>query len=778
MTAGRYAGTRVRRVEDTRLLTGAGTFTDDVTRPGLLHACFVRSPHARAAIVSVDSSEAMARPGVLAVFTAADLNKDVREQWYTLDGPHAPDTPRPPLADAMVRYVGDLVALVVAEDRYLAEDAAELVMVDYDPLPPVVDYATARDAPDLVHAGYPGNVAGEMAGAPPESLAPVYDGAAHVVAETIREQGQAAVPIETRGLIVEWSGASGELTIWAATQAPHEIRMFCSRLLGVPEHKIRVIARDVGGGFGQKVVPLREDTCLMLAARKVPGPLKWTEDRRENLLSAGHARHEHGDVRMAFDDDGTMLAASIDHVMDVGAYPTPWPLGPGIAVGMMFPGPYRVGAGTFKHTSMFSSTAGRTAYRGPWAFETLAREVTLDIAARRIGIDPAELRRRNLLRRDEMPYTSPVGMPYDHMSPLETFEQALSILGYDEFRKAQAAAREEGRYLGVGISTYVEPTASAMPYYGTEGATIRIEPSGKVNVYLAGGSTGNSLETTAVMLAAGALGASIEDVSTIQGDTAVTPFGAGTGGSRSGPMIAGAVGETAAVLRAKLLAIAAAKLEAAESDIELAVSQASVRGDPDACVTFAEMADLAYFQPAMLPPGVSAGLEASARYAATAPMLWANATHVCTCEVDVVTGAVRLLRYVVSEDCGPMINPSVVEGQVAGGVVQGIGGALLEHLAYDADGNPIATTFMDYLLPTATEVPVIEHGHVETPGPGPGGYKGVGEGGAIGAPAAVANAVADALAPFGVTVTRLPLTPDAIVGLLSSAESGVSRSTA
>ncbi|MCL2585173.1 MAG: xanthine dehydrogenase family protein molybdopterin-binding subunit [Streptosporangiales bacterium] len=765
--AARYAGTRVHRVEDTRLLTGTGTFADDVTRAGLLHAFFVRSPHARAAILSVDATEALALPGVIAVFTAADLNGDIREQWYTIDGPDIPDTPRPPLADGMVRYVGDPVALVVAEDRYIAEDAAELVMVDYDPLDPVVDYATARESEVLVHDAYPGNVAGEIPGAPFETLDEVCDGAAHVLTETIREQGQAAVPMEGRGLTAEWSG--GELTLWSASQAPHEVRLFASRLLGVPEHKVRTITRDVGGGFGQKVVPQREEMCVLLAVRKVPGPLKWTEDRQENLLSAGQARHEHGDVRMAFADDGTMLATSIDHTDDVGSYPTPWPVGPGIAVGMMFPGPYRVAAGTFKHTSMFSNTVGRTAYRGPWAFETLARELCLDIAARRMGIDPAELRRRNILRRDEMPYSNPVGMPYDHMSPNETFEQALSILGYEEFRKEQAAARAEGRYLGVGISTYVEPTASAMPYYGSEGATIRVEPSGKINVYMAGGSTGNSLETTAVMLTADALGARIEDVSTIQGDTAVTPFGPGTGGSRSGPMIAGAVGETASILRERLLAIAAGKLEADVADVELSESSASVKGDPDASVTFAEIANLAYFQPAALPPGVPAGLEASARYAAQAMMLWANATHVCTCEVDTVTGAVKLLRYIVSEDCGPMINPNLVEGQIAGGVVQGIGGALMEHLAYDEDGNPVSTTFMDYMLPTSTEVPVIEYGHVETPGPNPGGYKGVGEGGAIGAPAAVANAVADALSPFGVTVTQLPLTPDAIVGLISSA---------
>ena len=769
MQAARYAGSRVQRVEDARLLTGAGTFVDDIVRPGMLHACFVRSPHARARIATIDCAEALALPGVAAVFTAADLNGDVREAWYTGTGALVPDTPRPPLAADEVRFAGDIVALVVADSRYIAEDAAEIVSVDYEPLPAVASYAAARSSQALVHSAYPGNLAGQLGGAPAETVADAFEGAAHVVEETIWQQAYAAVPMETRGLVVEWS--AGELTVWAATQAPHEVRMFAARLLGIPEHHVRVITRDVGGGFGQKVMPLREDMCLLLAARRVPGPLKWIEDRRENLLAAGQARHEHGAARLAFSADGDLVAVSLDHVQDVGAYPTPWPVGTGAATGMIFPGPYRVSRGTFTHASVFSNTAGRTAYRGPWAFETLAREVTLDIAARRIGIDPAELRRRNLLRADDMPFSNPNGMPYDHMAPLETLEQALSILDYPAFRARQAAARAGGRYLGVGISCYAEPTSAAFGYYATEGATIRIEPSGKVNVYVAGGSAGNSLETTVVQLAADALGADIADVATIQGDTAVTPFGAGTGGSRSGSMTAGAVGETAAILRAKLSALAAHKLEAAEADIELAASRAGVRGDPDApSVSFAELADIAYFNPGGLPPGMPAGLEASHRYAPATMMLWATATHICTCEVDLTTGAVRLLRYIVSEDCGHMINPSVVEGQIAGGVVQGIGGALLEELAYDDDGNPVATTFMDYLLPTAAEVPVIEYGHVEVaPGPGPGGYKGVGEGGAIGAPPAVVNAVADALVPFGVMITKLPLTPAAIVGLLDEA---------
>jgi carbon-monoxide dehydrogenase large subunit len=765
--AGRYTGARVRRVEDPRLLLGRGTFVDDIVRPRMLHACFVRSPFARARIRGIDATVALALSGVRAVFTADDINPGVHEQWYTSMGKDIPDTPRPPLADGEVRFAGDPVALVVADDRYVAEDAVDLVDIDYDPLPPVVDYVAARGSEPLVHDAYPGNVAGAMGRPASEALAAAIEAAAHAVHITIHQQAYAPVPMETRGMVAEWSGE--ELTVWAATQAPHEVRMFLARLLGIGEHQVRVIMRDTGGGFGQKVVPMREDMCIALAAMKLPAALKWIEDRRENLLSAGMSRHEHGDVSIAFDDEARIVGAYIEHVQDVGAYPTPWPVGTAAAVGMLFPGPYRVPLAGFRTTSVFSNTSGRAAYRGPWQFESVAREVLLDISARRMGIDPAELRRRNLLRQDELPCTNPNGMPYRDITPLETFEQALSILDYDAFRREQAAARATGRYLGVGTCTYVEPTTSAMPFYGSEGATIRIEPSGKVNVYVAGGSTGNSLETAVVQLTADALGVDIADVRTIQGDTAVTPFGAGTGGSRSGSMLAGAVGETAALLRERIVAIAAHHLEAAPDDIELAESHARVRGTPTAAVSLAEVADIAYFKPSNMPDGVPAGLEASARYRAGSPMIWANATHVCTCEVDTTTGAVTLLRYIVSEDCGPMINPNVVEGQIAGGTVQGIGGVLYEHLAYDDDGNPLTTTFMDYLLPTSTDVPIIEYGHIETPAPGPGGFKGVGEGGAIGAPPAVVNAIADALVPFGVEITHLPLSPAVIVELIEGA---------
>ena len=584
--------------------------------------------------------------------------------------------------------------------------------------------------------------------------------------ETIAQHAYVPAPMEGRGLLVDYSRATGELTIYAATQAPHEVRLFCARLLGLPEHRIRVIMRDTGGGFGQKVLVQRDEMCLMLAAPKVGVPLKWVEDRRENLLAAGKSRQEHGTATMAFDADGRITAAHIDFVQDCGAYPTPWPVFVAAAVGVLFPGPYRVPRAGFSAKCLYTNTVGRTAYRGPWQFESLAREVLLDIAARRMGIDPAELRRRNLLSHDDLPFTNPNGMTYDTISPLETLEQALTILDYDAFRAEQAAARAAGRYLGVGIASYVEPSTPGYGSYGTEAATIRIEPSGKVNVYIAGGSTGNSIETTVVQLTADALGADIADVHTIQGDTALTGFGAGTAGSRSASMTAGAIRETASILRDRIRAIAAHKLEAAVDDIELAESRAFVRGTPTAGVSLAEIASLAYFQPQSLPPGVPAGLEASERYTATNASIWVNATHVCTCEVDVDTGRVQLLRYIVSEDCGPMINPDVVEGQIAGGVVQGIGGVLFEHLAYDDDGNPLATTFMDYLVPSAAEVPAIEYGHIETPSPGPGGYKGVGEGGAIGAPPAVVNAVADALTPFDVTVTTLPLSPERIIELL------------
>ncbi|MCV7366333.1 xanthine dehydrogenase family protein molybdopterin-binding subunit [Mycolicibacterium duvalii] len=760
----------MERVEDSRLLTGHGSFVDDINRPGMLHACFVRSPFARARIVGFDASAALAHPGVHAVLTAADINPEVREAWHAVAGKDVPDTPRPPLAEGEVRFVGDPIAVVIAENRYVAEDALELIDVDYEPLPAVADFTRAVELAEtgaVVHDAYPDNRAGGMGGAPPDEE--TFANAAYVAAAHVYQQIHAPVPIETRGLVVEWQAAPGELTVWASTQTPHELRAFAARLLGIPAQKVRVIMRDTGGGFGQKVVPMREDMCILLAARTVSAPLKWIEDRRENLMSAGQARHVDGDVRMAFDADGNILAADIDFIQDVGAYPTPYPVLTTAAIGMFFPGPYRVPKSSFNYQTIFSNTAGLAAYRGPWQYETLTREILLDIAAREMGVDPLELRQRNILRRDEMPYVNPNGMPYDHVAPADTLDQAVKILDHEGFRREQADALEEGRYLGLGYSAYIEPTGAATGHLATEGATIRMESTGKINVYVNGGSTGNSLETTVVQLTADALGADIDDVSTIQGDTAVTPYGAGTQGSRSGPMTAGAVNEAAAILRTQILAIAANLLGADADDLELRGSRATVRTDPDRSVSFADIAYRSYYEPAML-AGTSPTLEATARFNSEAMIHWANATHACTCEVDIKTGHVTLTRYIVSEDVGPMINPNVVEGQIAGGTVQGIGGALLEEMNYDDDGNPLSSTFVDYLLPTATEVPAIEYGHVEIPGPGVGGYKGCGEGGAIGSTPAVINAINDALAPLGVTITRLPATPASIVEAIRNSQ--------
>ena len=765
--ATRYAGTRVPRVEDTRLLTGHGTYVDDIVRPGMLHACFVRSPFAHARINSIDASAALELPGVHAVLTAADINNDVHEAWHAVAGKDVPDTPRPPLAEGEVKFVGDPVAIVIAENRYIAEDALELIDVDYDPLPAIADFTQAVNHEAVVHEAYPDNVAGGLAGAPPDEEA--FSAAAYVADERIYQQTHVPVPIETRGLVVEWVAATQELTLWASTQTPHELRAFAARLLGIPAQGVRVITRDTGGGFGQKVVPMREDMCIMLAARKVPAPLKWIEDRRENLMSAGQARHVDGRARMAFDADGAITAVDIDFIQDIGAYPTPYPVLTTAAIGMFFPGPYRVPKSSFNYKTVFTNTSGLAAYRGPWQYETLTREILLDIAARKMGIDPVELRRKNLLRRDEMPFFNPNGMPYDHVAPMETFEQAVKILDHEGFRKEQAEALAQGRYLGLGFSAYIEPTGAATGHLATEGCTIRMEPTGKINVYVNGGSSGNSIETTVVQLTADALGADIADVSTIQGDTAVTPYGAGTQGSRSGPMTAGAVNEAGAILRQQLVAMAAHVLGVDEADVELANSRATSREDNSKSVSFADLAYRSYYEPQQLAPGMAATLEATARFTSQTMIHWANATHACTCEVDITTGRVTLTRYIVSEDVGPMINPNIVEGQIAGGTVQGIGGALLENLVYDDEGNPLSTTFVDYLLPTATEVPPIEYGHVEVPGPGGGGYKGCGEGGAIGSTPAVINAINDALAPLGVTVTKLPATPSQIVALIEAA---------
>jgi carbon-monoxide dehydrogenase large subunit len=534
----------------------------------------------------------------------------------------------------------------------------------------------------------------------------------------------------------------------------------------VPEANIRVTARDVGGGFGQKMFVAREECAIVLAARAVGGAVKWIEDRRENLISAGHSRNEQGTVKVAIDDDLTITAISIEHVADVGAYPPC----PAILDPTLLPGPYKIPRMGFSMAMVWTNTMGKTAYRGPWMFETTAREVAIDATARAIGADPIEVRRRNLLKFEDLPFTSPAGREFVEITPLETLEHALEMLDYEAFRKEQAQARAEGRYLGVGVSVYVEPTSMDAPSLHTEGATVRIEASGKVVAYLSTTSHGQSIETTMAQVVADALGVSYDDVTVIQADTQSTPYGPGTGGSRTAVIAGGAARRATETLRDKVTAIAAHMLEASSEDLDIADSQVSVKGTPSKAVSIADVAKLAYRQAHTLPPDVDSSLEATVRFRPTRFPTWSNATHICVVEIDPGTWQPRIMRYIVSEDCGRMINPMIVEGQIFGGVVQGIGGVLYEDFVYDADGTPLTTTFMDYLVPTAAEVPDIEVGHLETESTtNPGGFKGLGEGGAIGSHACVTNAISDALAPLGVVATKTPLGPNDIFALVQAA---------
>jgi carbon-monoxide dehydrogenase large subunit len=472
---------------------------------------------------------------------------------------------------------------------------------------------------------------------------------------------------------------------------------------------------------------------------------------------------------MAVTEDGTLLGASVDFLESTGSFPSP---GGSAAVftAMLVPGPYRLDPCSSSSRSVHTNTSGRGAYRGPWMFETVARELMIDRVAAEIGMDPLELRRRNVLHEDDMPYVMPTGMPYDQVTADLNLEQAAAMIGYEDFRRDQVRWRAEGRLVGIGMALFVEPTANSFGWMSTDGAMVRIGQNGKVDVAHSGASHGQSLETTVAQVVADEMGVDIRDVRVVQGDTDATPIGPGTGGSRSAVIVGGAVRLAAREVRTKVAEIVAHQLEAAPEDIVVEGGHAHVAGSPDRGRSLVEVANSAYAEPGSLPPGMMPGLEAQARYAPESFCTWSNACHMCTVEIDPATGEVTILRYLVSEDCGVMINPNVVEGQIAGGVVQGIGGVLLEHLPYDEDGNPLATTFVDYLLPTTTEVPEIEYGHIETPAPGnPGGHKGLGEGGAIGSPPALINAIADALAPLGVKVNSQPLGPADIVALIESA---------
>ncbi|MDA8043946.1 MAG: xanthine dehydrogenase family protein molybdopterin-binding subunit [Actinomycetota bacterium] len=762
----RLVGSRINRKEDPRLLTGRGRYVDDVVVPDMLNAAFARSDIARGRIVSIETTAAAAAPGVVAVLTGTDLNP-------LLAGPIAATPtlgmgspgPHKVLADDEVRYVGDPYAMVVARSRAEAEDAVELIELDVESLVPVADYTTALLSDERVHPQLEDNRAGGMVQPLDDELRTLLESAPYSATDTFVQNRYLAVPMETRGIVAWWDPGRMSFDIWVSTQSPHDVRTVTARVTGVSENQVRVQMGDVGGGFGQKAYLARDEQIVILASYHLGCPVKWIEDRRENLVAATSSRAERATVSIAADQLGNILGVRVDHIDEVGAYPM---AGSAAMMGaVIFTGPYRIPKLSFSTDSVYTNTCSRAPYRGPWQIETYVREQAVDSLARNMGLDPIELRRRNVLQRDQLPYLLPIGLSLDHVSPAETLEQAAAMIDYDGFRAWQRQEFAAGRLVGVGIGLYIEPQ-SAMGPYAAEPAHIRIQPDGSTDVYLGSGSHGQGIETTTAQIVSENVGVPFDTVKVHQGDTGTTPYAFGTGGSRSGPILGAAIQLAARDLRSKIVEIAAHQLEASPDDIEVTGGVAAVRGTPTRARTIGEISRSAYLDLGALPPGMEPGLETLKRYKTDMPFLFSNACHMCTVEVDGSTGSVRILRFVVSEDCGVMINPSVVEGQIAGGAVQGIGGALLEDFIYDADGNPLTTTFLDYLLPTASDVPQIEYGHVETPATTPGGFKGVGEGGAIGAPAAVANAVNDALHLVGARVREAPFSPARIVEALEA----------
>jgi len=750
------------------MLSGHGRYLADVTLPGLLQAAFVRSEVARGTVTGLDVEAARRLPGVVAVYTAADLNPGAGPLWATLyEG--APGPPLRPLAAGDVRFVGDAVALVIAENRYLAEDAAELVELDIEAGPAVVDLRRAASDEVVVHPELGTNIGGRADTLDDAAWAAVTAAAALVVTRTFHQGRATNVPMEARGVVADWDPWTPRLQVWASTQNPHELRVAYARLLGIGEQHVRVFAGDVGGGFGMKLFVTPEEACVVLAAHRLGRPVQWVEDRRENLLAAGHARHDEATITVAVAADGELLGMRMDHLEDVGAFPVGGTASSTSSIRRLLPGPYKVATAQYSGRAVYTNTCGRTAYRGPWVMETTVREQMLDHVARELGMDPLALRLRNVVQAADLPYDTGTGNVYRCVTPAETIEQAAELIGYDQFRVTQADARRAGRCVGIGLAAFIEPTGMGAGMLGTDQATMRVEPSGVVNVYMGTGSTGNSIETTIPQVVAEYLGCALEDVVFHQGDTDSAPWGHGTGGSRSAVVAGGAARAAALELRTKVLRVAAELLEAAPDDLELTASVVSVRGTPSRTVTLSQVAAMVYRRPESLPADIDQGLEVALRYRPRDPYTWSNACHACICEIDTDTGVVDLQRFVVSEDCGVMINPMVVEGQIAGGVAQGIGGALLEHFVYDADGTPATTTFLDYLLPTAMDVPDIEVGHIETRSNSLGGYKGMGEGGAIASPAAVANAVNDALSHLGVQVAQFPMTPTRVLDAIDSA---------
>jgi aerobic carbon-monoxide dehydrogenase large subunit len=761
-------GRSITRVEDQRLLTGRGRYVDDVRVPGTLHACFLRSPHAHARLGHIDVGSARSVPGVVCVLTGRDMADLVARLASFYDVPALRRIEFDAMTQDKVRFCGDLVAMAVAESRYAAEDGCDEIDVEYDVLPAVTssEQGLRSDAP-LVFDDIGTNVVFDDS-ASFGDIEAAFRQARHVVSRTFRQYRQSPCPMETRGGIAAFDPHTGELTYHASTQSGHSLRQAIALFLRHPLQLTRVTAGDNGGSFGEKFTMTREDLCVCAASRLLGRPVKWIEDRRENLMAGGHAREEVMEAELALAADGTILGLKAKLTVDGGAYPAirlymPAELYSSVREDM--PSAYRIPAFELSCQCVATSKATYVAYRGPWEVETWVRERLLDEAAHDIGIDPVELRRRNLITPAEQPYKTVTGAVLDDVTAGQALETVLAALDYPALRARQRAARHEGRYLGIGIAGHCEHNGRAGV---TERTTVRVELDGTVTVLTAQLQTGQGHQTTLAQLVADELSVPFGHVRLVYGDTSRVPFKViGTGGSMASTMATGSVLAATRQVADQIRRVAGHLLECDPGDIEIAGARAIVRGDPSSALPLAEIAQTAYLRPLRLPAGLDPCLEATATYHWPGHQ-WTVATHGCLVEVDPRTGKVDIEKYVAAVDCGTVINPAIVEGQIRGGIAQGIAGVLYEHSQYDEDGQYVASMFMDYLVPTAAEIPDIEIRLL----PGPEGAvrpRGIGESGAIAAPATLTNAIADALSPLGVRVTRQYLPPSVIVDLIGQA---------
>lgn len=773
----RWIGQRRQRVEDPYLLTGRGTFVDDLEPRGTLHVAFVRSTIASGKIIALDLAPALDEPGVVAAFSAAELGE--LKLRAVLERPEFVPTDMPALACGRVRHVGEPIAVVLATTPYEAEDGAEAVVVEYaeDEAVASLDAALAEGAPQL-HDDAVGNLLLDVNLEFGGNVSAVFGSAAHVVEVEVSTGRLSALPMEGRAFLASYDERSRQIVLHSSTQVPHLVRTGVAQGLGIDESQVRVIVPDVGGGFGQKAVVAREEVVAAALCRKLGRPVKWVEDRREGLMSGFQAREQRYRLRGAFDSDGTLLALEGDILCDIGAYSC-FPFSCGVEVLMAaneLPGPYRCEHYKVRSRGVATNKAPMAPYRGvsrPQA--VLALERLMDAAARHLHIGRVELRDRNLVSSDEFPYRNVTGATYDAGSYRESLAACAEYLGYSTFGQVKEEARRKGRLVGLGIGCFVEPTAYGTASFGArkmtivpgyEQATVRMDATGRVVVMVATLSHGQGHATTYGQIVADRLGIDPDRVQVVQGDTDVVPHGWGTFASRSIVAGGGALTIASDKLGEELRRIAAHLLEASPQDIELADGEARVRGDPAARVPIRDIARAAHHRSNTLPPELGRGLEVIGRFDPEGT--FSNATHGALVEVDPETGGVKILRYVVVEDCGVMINPMIVDGQVLGGVVQGIGSALFEEIAYDDNGQPLSTSLVDYLVPTATDVPAIEIHHLETPTDRTAtGAKGMGEGGAIGAPAAILNAVNDAITGLG-EVTRTPIHPEHVAAAIHS----------